>query len=107
MKSNTRIILFIVFSLKVFGDLFGLHLIAKQVKSGQGQGGILGLFFEYLPSIAITAGNFVVPLLCDQIALIERYSPSTTVIVALLRFALVFLFEREFVRAFEYYYNHN
>ncbi|CAK6966114.1 transmembrane channel-like protein 7 [Scomber scombrus] len=47
--------------------------------------GILGLIFQYLPSIVITAGNFVVPLLCDQIALIERYSPSTTVIVALLR----------------------
>ncbi|KAI4811293.1 hypothetical protein KUCAC02_014205 [Chaenocephalus aceratus] len=29
--------------------------------------------------------KLVVPLLCDQIALIERYSPSTTVIVALLR----------------------
>uniref|UniRef100_A0A665VSN2 Transmembrane channel-like protein n=1 Tax=Echeneis naucrates TaxID=173247 RepID=A0A665VSN2_ECHNA len=45
----------------------------------------LGLFFEYLPSIVITIGNFVVPLLCDQIALVERYSPSTTIIVALLR----------------------
>uniref|UniRef100_A0A665VTI0 Transmembrane channel-like protein n=1 Tax=Echeneis naucrates TaxID=173247 RepID=A0A665VTI0_ECHNA len=39
----------------------------------------------YLPSIVITIGNFVVPLLCDQIALVERYSPSTTIIVALLR----------------------
>lgn len=47
--------------------------------------GFLGLILEYLPSIVITAGNFVVPLLCDQIALIERYSPSTTVILALLR----------------------
>uniref|UniRef100_A0A3B4TZT2 Transmembrane channel-like protein n=1 Tax=Seriola dumerili TaxID=41447 RepID=A0A3B4TZT2_SERDU len=46
--------------------------------------GILGLIIEYLPSIVITAGNFMVPLLCDQIALVERYSPSTTIIVALL-----------------------
>ncbi|XP_020502408.2 transmembrane channel-like protein 7 [Labrus bergylta] len=55
----------------------------KQAKSGQS--GILVLVYEYLPSIVITAGNFLVPLLCDQIALVERYSPSNTVIVALLR----------------------
>lgn len=58
----------------------------KQANSNQE--GILGLIFQYLPSMVITAGNFVVPLLCDQIALIEQYSPSTTVIIALLRFAL-------------------
>lgn len=52
-----------------------------------GQEGILGLVIQYLPSIVITAGNFVVPLLCDQIALLERYSPSVTVILALMRFA--------------------
>lgn len=50
-----------------------------------GEQGILGLIIEYLPSIVITAGNFVVPSLCDQIALLERYAPSTTVILALLR----------------------
>lgn len=49
--------------------------------------GILGLIIQYLPSIVITVGNFVVPLLCDQIALLERYSPSVTIILALLRFA--------------------
>lgn len=69
----------------------------KQGKSGQQ--GIMGLIYEYLPSIVITAGNFVVPLLCDQIALVEQYAPSTTVIVALFRFAPVFLCfcERGFV----------
>lgn len=36
--------------------------------------------------MVITAGNFVVPLLCDKIALVEQYSPSTTIILALLRF---------------------
>ena len=51
--------------------------------------GVLGLFYEYLPSIVITVGNFVVPVLCDQIALLERYNPSITVIVALLRFVRV------------------
>lgn len=76
-----------VFGLKVLVDLFSLSY--KQEKSGQE--GFLGLFFEYLPSIVITIGNFLVPLLCDQIASIERYAPSTTIIVALLRFALVFL----------------
>ncbi|XP_029308029.1 LOW QUALITY PROTEIN: transmembrane channel-like protein 7 [Cottoperca gobio] len=85
----------VLYFLRVFMCLvsFGLIIAAfygifaatefSQLKSEQK--GILGLFFEYLPSIAITAGNFVVPLLCDQIALVERYAPSTTVIVALLR----------------------
>uniref|UniRef100_A0A3B3UBF6 Transmembrane channel-like protein n=1 Tax=Poecilia latipinna TaxID=48699 RepID=A0A3B3UBF6_9TELE len=45
----------------------------------------LGLFYTYLPSIVITTGNFLVPLLCDQIALLEKYPPSATVVVALLR----------------------
>lgn len=49
--------------------------------------GILGLIIQYLPSIVITVGNFVVPLLCEQIGLLERYSPSVTIILALLRFA--------------------
>ncbi|KAF4103044.1 transmembrane channel-like protein 7 [Onychostoma macrolepis] len=43
------------------------------------------LLLQYLPSMVITASNFVVPLLCDKIALLEKYSPSTTVILALLR----------------------
>uniref|UniRef100_A0A3P9NPL7 Transmembrane channel-like protein n=1 Tax=Poecilia reticulata TaxID=8081 RepID=A0A3P9NPL7_POERE len=47
--------------------------------------GILGLLYTYLPSIVITTGNFLVPLLCDQIALLEKYPPSATVVVALLR----------------------
>lgn len=57
-----------------------------QTKSGVK--GILGLVYEYLPSIVITIANFLVPLLGDQIARVERYSPSNTVIVALLRFAI-------------------
>ncbi|XP_028836597.1 transmembrane channel-like protein 4 isoform X2 [Denticeps clupeoides] len=47
--------------------------------------GVVGLLLEFLPSIVITASNFVVPFLCDQIARLEKLSPSTTVIVALLR----------------------
>lgn len=62
--------------------------IAKATAFSQEQNGVTGiqgLLWEYLPSIVITAGNFLVPFLCDQIALLERYSPSTTIIVALLR----------------------
>lgn len=47
--------------------------------------GFRGLLLQYLPSIVITASNFVVPLLCDKIALLEKHSPSITVILALLR----------------------
>ncbi|XP_072250273.1 transmembrane channel-like protein 7 [Leuresthes tenuis] len=85
----------VLYSLRVFMFFFALGLngaalygISEATNFSQGRSedqGILGLIFEYLPSIVITAGNFLVPLLCDQIALIERYTPSTTVIVALLR----------------------
>uniref|UniRef100_A0A668VE00 Transmembrane channel-like protein n=1 Tax=Oreochromis aureus TaxID=47969 RepID=A0A668VE00_OREAU len=47
---------------------------------------IVQLIIQYLPSMVITAGNFLVPLLCDKLALVEKYSPSTTIILALLRF---------------------
>ena len=53
--------------------------------------GVLGLLYEYLPSIVITVGNFVVPVLCDQIALLERYNPSITIIVALLRYVCMYV----------------
>lgn len=72
----------LVSGLNVFDDLL---FPISDTQSKSGEEGILGLILEYLPSIAITIGNFVVPLLCDQFALIERYTPSTTVIVALLR----------------------
>ncbi|XP_073341654.1 transmembrane channel-like protein 7 [Pagrus major] len=85
----------ILYSLRVFmsllsfgfiiGAFYGIFLATEFSQKNSGVQGILGLIYEYLPSIVITAGNFLVPLLCDQIALVERYAPSTTVIVALLR----------------------
>uniref|UniRef100_A0A3B4ACC0 Transmembrane channel-like protein n=1 Tax=Periophthalmus magnuspinnatus TaxID=409849 RepID=A0A3B4ACC0_9GOBI len=47
-----------------------------------------GLLYEYLPSIVITGANFIVPLLNDQIAPFEQYSPSVTVVLALLAVVL-------------------
>ncbi|XP_076592767.1 transmembrane channel-like protein 7 [Chaetodon auriga] len=69
----------------IIGALYGIFVSTVVSQERSGEEGFLGLVFEYLPSIVITTGNFLVPLLCDQIALIERYSPSTTVIVSLLR----------------------
>ncbi|XP_070823035.1 transmembrane channel-like protein 7 [Chaetodon trifascialis] len=69
----------------IIGAFYGIYVATVFSQERSGQEGVLGLIFEYLPSIVITAGNFLVPLLCDQIALIEGYSPSTTVIVSLLR----------------------
>ncbi|MBN3317567.1 TMC4 protein, partial [Atractosteus spatula] len=43
------------------------------------------LLVEYLPSIVITAANFLVPTLCELLAQLEGYSPTTQVILALLR----------------------
>ncbi|XP_061531454.1 LOW QUALITY PROTEIN: transmembrane channel-like protein 7 [Phycodurus eques] len=82
---SLRIIMgFVTFGL-ITAACFGIFVATVFSQERSGQKGILGLIFEYLPSIVITAGNFVVPLLCDLIALVERYPPSTTVIVALLR----------------------
>ncbi|XP_068591166.1 transmembrane channel-like protein 7 [Cebidichthys violaceus] len=75
---------FVSFGL-IIAAFYGIFMATNFSQTRSGEEGILGLIFEYLPSIVITTGNFVVPLLCDQIALLERYSPSTTVIVALLR----------------------
>uniref|UniRef100_A0A3Q1FB59 Transmembrane channel-like protein n=1 Tax=Acanthochromis polyacanthus TaxID=80966 RepID=A0A3Q1FB59_9TELE len=65
--------------------LYGVAVATENSQGRSGDEGILGLIFEYLPSIAITAGNFVVPLLCDQIASVEKYPPTITIILALLR----------------------
>ncbi|KAM9852088.1 transmembrane channel-like protein 7 [Aulostomus maculatus] len=68
----------------IIAAFYGIFL-ATLFSQNTEEEGILGLIFEYLPSIVITTGNFLVPFLCDQIASLERYAPSTTVIVALLR----------------------
>lgn len=79
----------VLMALVAFGFIgaafYGIFRATEFSQERSGQDGILGLVFEYLPSIVITVGNFVVPMLCDKIALVERYDPSTTVIVALLR----------------------
>ncbi|XP_028282273.1 transmembrane channel-like protein 7 [Parambassis ranga] len=82
---SLRVFMFFVALGLIFAAFYGIFEATNFSQSRTGEEGILGLIFEYLPSIVITAGNFVVPMLCDQIALVERYSPSTTVILALLR----------------------
>lgn len=83
-----------LYALRVFLNLIVLILIgatfygiaeATQFSQSRKTTGFVGLLLQYLPSMVITASNFVVPLLCDKIALLEKYSPSTTVILALLR----------------------
>ncbi|XP_039973093.1 transmembrane channel-like protein 7 [Xiphias gladius] len=75
---------FVAFAL-IIAAFYAIFVATNFSQQMSEERGILGLIFEYLPSIVITTGNFLVPLLCDQIALIERYTPSTTIIVALLR----------------------
>ncbi|XP_016372246.1 transmembrane channel-like protein 7 [Sinocyclocheilus rhinocerous] len=83
-----------LYALRVFLNLVVLILIgatfygiaeATQFSQSRKTTGFVGLLLQYLPSMVITASNFVVPLLCDKISLLEKYSPSTTVILALLR----------------------
>ncbi|CAF97899.1 unnamed protein product, partial [Tetraodon nigroviridis] len=78
------LLLFLALGL-IAAALFGIFQATQFSQKMSGREGIVGLLIQYLPSIVITAGNFVVPLLCDQIALLERYSPSVTIILALMR----------------------
>nr|XP_004541231.2 transmembrane channel-like protein 4 [Maylandia zebra] len=67
------------------GAFYGIYVTTQFSQNRADEQGILGFIIQYLPSMVITAGNFVVPLLCDKIALVEQYFPSTTIILALLR----------------------
>ncbi|XP_018538095.1 transmembrane channel-like protein 7 [Lates calcarifer] len=82
---SLRVFMFFLALGLIIAAFYGISEATNFSQERSDEQGILGLIFEYLPSIVITTGNFVVPLLCDQIALIERYTPSTTIIVALLR----------------------
>nr|XP_057940230.1 transmembrane channel-like protein 7 [Doryrhamphus excisus] len=82
---SLRVLMCVVAFGLIMAACVGIFRATMLSQERSGDDGILGLIFEYLPSMAITAGNFLVPLLCDQIAVVERYTPSTTVIVALLR----------------------
>uniref|UniRef100_A0A665VSW4 Transmembrane channel-like protein n=1 Tax=Echeneis naucrates TaxID=173247 RepID=A0A665VSW4_ECHNA len=53
----------------IIGAFYGIFEATNFSQVSLSRCWIEGLFFEYLPSIVITIGNFVVPLLCDQIAL--------------------------------------
>ncbi|TRY89325.1 hypothetical protein DNTS_023616 [Danionella cerebrum] len=83
-----------LYAFRIFLNLVVLTLIgatfygiAKATEFSQSRKttGFTGLLLQYLPSMVITASNFLVPLLCDKIGLLEKYTPSTTVILALLR----------------------
>ncbi|XP_024123694.1 transmembrane channel-like protein 4 [Oryzias melastigma] len=83
---SLRLLMFLLVLGLNIAAFFGIFYATRYSQAQQNQSaGIQALFYEYLPSVVISAGNFLVPLLCDQIAKVERYSPSITVIVALLR----------------------
>ncbi|XP_029959598.1 transmembrane channel-like protein 7 [Salarias fasciatus] len=82
---SLRVAMFFVALGLIIAAFVGIFEATNFSQENRQEEGFLSLLLEYLPSIVITAGNFVVPMLCDQIALIERYTPSTTVILALLR----------------------
>lgn len=82
---STRVLLSLVSMGLTGAALYGIFVATEFSQMNSGATGILGLIWQYLPSIAITVGNFVVPFLNDQLAPLEKYSPSTTVILALFR----------------------
>uniref|UniRef100_A0A8C4T149 Transmembrane channel-like protein n=1 Tax=Erpetoichthys calabaricus TaxID=27687 RepID=A0A8C4T149_ERPCA len=46
---------------------------------------LLGLLIEYLPSVVITAANFIVPMICDFVMRFEAYTLSMQIKVILFR----------------------
>lgn len=82
---STRILIVIVTMGFIAAAITGIVYATDFSQKNSDQEGILGLVYEYLPSIVISAANFIVPALNDQIAPFERYSPSLTVILSLLR----------------------
>ncbi|XP_030641330.1 transmembrane channel-like protein 4 [Chanos chanos] len=73
----------VVFAL--LGGAFYSIFVATRFSQSRQEEGFLGLLLEYLPSIVITVENFVVPFLFGKITILENYTPSVTVIMALLR----------------------
>ncbi|KAJ0000483.1 hypothetical protein NQD34_012325 [Periophthalmus magnuspinnatus] len=82
---SARVVLFTLTLGFIGAALTGIFFATNFSQQNSDQEGILGLLYEYLPSIVITGANFIVPLLNDQIAPFEQYSPSVTVVLALLR----------------------
>ncbi|KAF7708072.1 transmembrane channel-like protein 7 isoform X2 [Silurus meridionalis] len=82
---SLRVLLSLIALAMIVGAFFAIGSATLYSQQFPQQDGVVGLLLQYLPSIVITASNFVVPFLCDQIAKLEKYSPSVTVIFALLR----------------------
>lgn len=82
---STRILLLMLTLGFIAAAITGIAFATEYSQINSGREGIEGLLFEYLPSIVITVSNFIVPVLCDRVAPFERYSPSVTVFMALLR----------------------
>ncbi|KAJ8289954.1 hypothetical protein GJAV_G00007120 [Gymnothorax javanicus] len=81
---SVRAFLNLVVLALIGGSFYAIFLATEFSQAYEGTD-FLSLVVEYLPSIVITMANFLVPFLCDQIALLEKHSPSTTIILALLR----------------------
>ncbi|KAM3614646.1 uncharacterized protein V6R79_017409 [Siganus canaliculatus] len=64
---------------------YAIFLATKFSQENREAQGAQSLLFEYFPSIIITSVNFVAPTLLKQIAAVEHYGPSTTIILTLSR----------------------
>ncbi|XP_066569067.1 transmembrane channel-like protein 7 isoform X2 [Amia ocellicauda] len=83
---SVRLLLNILVLGLIGGAFYCIHRSTVFSQSFQYQDNFfLNLLVEYLPSIVITAANFVVPTLCDIIARLEGHGPTTQIILSLLR----------------------
>ncbi|XP_072769171.1 transmembrane channel-like protein 7 [Nerophis lumbriciformis] len=86
---SLRILMSLVAMALIMAACYGIFVTTVFSQGRSGDQGMLAVIVEYLPSMVITAANFLVPLACDQLALAERYAASTSVILALLRAVLL------------------
>ncbi|XP_078065014.1 transmembrane channel-like protein 7, partial [Mustelus asterias] len=72
--------------LVVIGAAFYAIYSATQFSQANAKdSGIIGLLIQYLPSIVITAANFITPLIFNQLIRFEQYSPTTEIKLSLIR----------------------
>ncbi|XP_051865770.1 transmembrane channel-like protein 7, partial [Pristis pectinata] len=71
--------------LVIGGAFYAIYQATEFSQSSPSGEGVKSLLTEYLPSIVITAANFVTPLLFQQLVVLERYTAATEIKLTLLR----------------------
>uniref|UniRef100_A0A8C4SZ83 Transmembrane channel-like protein n=1 Tax=Erpetoichthys calabaricus TaxID=27687 RepID=A0A8C4SZ83_ERPCA len=81
-----RVALNLVVIACITGAFYCIYLATQESQRLQSETSfLLGLLIEYLPSVVITAANFIVPMICDFVMRFEAYTLSMQIKVILFR----------------------